>query len=795
MIQNYYQSEELEILAKDLFAHERSIKRLDGWFLAKEMYEQEMEARKELPHVLKTAYALQRIMQELPVYLDENSVFAGTQRDAFAKSYALINPSFKVSTFNGYCDPTAVFGDIEPNKEFPQIRIEAVRAKTKESAYVTSLTKVYDEAKEDTAEVAYFIEQVTGHLIPDFRTALKYGIIHLTEQIDKKLASCGDSEKQIQYQAMKLTLESALCLAGRYQKCALEMAEKYENRREQFLYLARTLEKVPAKGASNLYEAIQCFLLLWQVMCLEQAPNPFAFSVGNADRIFEPYRAAENLSREYSAGLFKHFLVFFNVGDRSWAISQNVLISGKDTDGKDLTNLSSYALLDAYFSMNLPQPILSVKLHKGTPDLLYEELGRFFFTPGCLTPSLFNDDALFEVLRHKGYAEEDLPDYSVAGCQEPLIMGKDNGNTTNSWLNLPKILELTLHDGKSALTGNKIGLSYQELGVPDDKCTPEYILQNIRPLFYKQTEYFVNRMCRFANGASKAVSCLPVPFLSCFMGGIESGIDTRDTRAQGTKYNGSGCLIHGLSIIGDSFTAIDKLLKERPQDCARLLQALQNDFEGDMDLRRYLLDCEKFGNNLKTVDEETVTVANRISDLVRSQNNYLGNPFRPDFATPSTHLIYGSLVGAMPSGRKAKEMLNYGIDPLYGEAQHGLGFRVLSTRKLPYEQFNGGYASHMGLDPNYFRAPTPQEKGLEFKNKVMNPLFFSPEEGRLAPFYLYVNITTPDTLRKVLEYPKKYAPSGVYIMRIHGTFVNFLDLSPEIQEDIIKRLDLQSTVC
>ena len=48
-------------------------------------------------------------------------------------------------------------------------------------------------------------------------------------------------------------------------------------------------------------------------------------------------------------------------------------------------------------------------------------------------------------------------------------------------------------------------------------------------------------------------------------------------------------------------------------------------------------------------------------------------------------------------------------------------------------------------------------------------------------------------LRKVLANPKKYAPSGVYIMRIHGTFVNFLDLSPDVQEDIIKRLDLSST--
>ena len=38
-----------------------------------------------------------------------------------------------------------------------------------------------------------------------------------------------------------------------------------------------------------------------------------------------------------------------------------------------------------------------------------------------------------------------------------------------------------------------------------------------------------------------------------------------------------------------------------------------------------------------------------------------------------------------------------------------------------------------------------------------------------------------------------FFPSGIYIMRIHGTFVNFLDLSPAIQEDIIARLDPDST--
>lgn len=787
-----YEAEELDILAKKVFEHEREIVCLDGWFIIKEIYENKMEELADMPHVVRTAMALKEVLKELPVYIDENNVFAGTQRDAFARSYALINPNFSVSTFNGYCDPTAVFNDIDVDDIYTEQRIEKVREQSKKGKYVSSLTEVYDWAKEDTEEVAYFIEQVTGHLIPDMRTALKYGLNYLISEINKKLEAEVNAKKKEQYTAMKISLESTILLAKRYRDCALLMAAKAEGRRKsQFEYMAETLEKVPAEGAENLYEAIQSFLLLWQVMCIEQAPNPFAFSVGNADRIFEPYRAMENASREYAAGFFKHFLAFFNVGDRSWAISQNVLIGGRDTEGNDLTSVTSYALLDAYYAMNFPQPILSVKLHKNTPDRLYEELGRFFFTPGCLTPSFFNDDSIFKILSLHGCDKEDLADYSVAGCQEPLIMGKDNGNTTNSWLNLAKILELTLNDGRSLLTGKKIGMSYQELAGTEDV---EEILSNIRELFYRQAAYFIERMTTAANGASKAVSYLPIPFLSCFMGGIETGIDVRDTEEQGTKYNGSGCLIHGLSVVADSFIAIDTLLRERPKDIFRLIPALQNNFEGEEELRQFLFDCEKFGNNKKTVDNETAEVAERIADMVSSRKNYLGNPFRPDYATPSTHLIYGSLVGALPNGRKAKEMLNYGVDPLYGEAQQGLGFRILSVQKLPYEKFNGGYASHVGLDPNYFCAATMEEKGLEFKEKVMTPLFFSVE-NKVAPFYLYVNVTTPETLRKVLADPKKYAPSGVYIMRIHGTFVNFLDLSPEIQEDIIKRLDLKSTTC
>lgn len=779
-----YRPGQIAEMAKALFREERALKRLDGWFYAREAA---MSVSEDTPLERKAANELRRMIMALPLELSANAVFAGTQRDAFARTYALINPSFRVETFSGYCDPTAVFDDIVPEGEITRERVDALRRRTTDSAYVRDLMKVYETYDNYIGEVVFFVEQVTGHVIPDFRGVLEYGVKELIAGIKNRMSGVCDEERRMNLQAMIDSLECAVLLAGRYADLAREqLTSAGAERRPQLELIIETLERVPALGARNLYEAIQSFMLLWQVMCLEQAPNPFALSVGNADRIFEPYRAMTDMSREEAAELLSCLLVFFNVGDRSWAISQNVLIGGRDAQGNDLTNPTSYALLDAYFEMMLPQPILSVKLHRNTPDALYRELGRFFFTPGMLTPSLFNDDSLFEILAKSGVETGDLADYSVAGCQEPLIMGKDSGNTTNSWLNMGKVLELVLNHGDSLITGKHL----MDVEVPSD---PKALLEDIRPLFYAALERAAKAMAEAANGATAALSNLRVPFLSAFMGGAETGYDMRDTANQGTRYNGSGCLIHGLSVVADSFVAIDHLLKERPEDCERLLRALRSDFADDPELREYLRACPKFGNNIPESDREAAEIAERVSDLVASLRNNWGNPFRPDWSSPSTHLTYGYWVGALPDGRKSREMLGYGVDPLFGDAQQGLGFRTLSAFALPYGKFSGGYASHFGIDPKYFTAPTLEEKGMQMKNRVIAPLFFNPGNEKLSPFYLYMNVTTPETLRKVLANPQKYAPSGVYIMRIHGTFVNFLDLSPAIQQDIITRLDSNST--
>ena len=191
-----YNVEHITQMAKALYREEKAKTRLDGWFLAREIVCDHEEEYTGLSREMKAAKELESILKELPLSLSENAIFAGSQSDAFSRTYALINPSFRVETFSGYCDPTAIFSDIEPNDEFTKERIERVKNFTKQSDYVRALTKVYDTYENYTAEVVFFIEQVTGHIIPDFRPVLKYGLRAVIAELDERIAAEAVPEKQ-----------------------------------------------------------------------------------------------------------------------------------------------------------------------------------------------------------------------------------------------------------------------------------------------------------------------------------------------------------------------------------------------------------------------------------------------------------------------------------------------------------------------------------------------------------------------------------------------------------------------
>ena len=55
---------------------------------------------------------------------------------------------------------------------------------------------------------------------------------------------------------------------------------------------------------------------------------------------------------------------------------------------------------------------------------------------------------------------------------------------------------------------------------------------------------------------------------------------------------------------------------QRCHQSQMFLVALKNNFEGDEDLREFLLSAPKFGNNNEVADNEAVEITNKIADMV-----------------------------------------------------------------------------------------------------------------------------------------------------------------------------------
>ncbi|MBQ6352857.1 MAG: pyruvate formate lyase family protein, partial [Lentisphaeria bacterium] len=546
-----------------LIEFKRSQRKMTGWFVAQEnkmFVREEMRAAGKDPDAAENqAELLCECVRRLPLSIPRGSVIAGTQDDAFSPSYALINPAFQVETFAGYCDPVAVYNDIEPDDEFPAERIARVRNYFAGTPFVRALNEVYAKGGAAIREVVYFVEPVTGHVIPDFRGIMKDGIAAIPDA-----AGYGVTIRD--------SARAAVILANRYADLAERlMTERANDPAEvkRLALIAANCRRVPEHGAQNFQQAVQSYALCWQVMCLEQAPNPYAFSLGNIDRMFAPYAAGCEFADQVV--IIRSLLAFLMVGRRCWAISQNVLLGGRDISGRDMTNETTYAVLEAFFESNYPQPALSVRLHRNTPQEFYAALEKFYFTPGHSTPSIFNDDAMFEVLRKKGIAEADIENYAIAGCQEPLITGYENGNTTNSWLNLPKVLELVLNDGRSLLTGEKLGPDWKELGYAD----ADAVYADLENAFFEMLDRQLPRMAESANGCTAALALAPAPFSSLALNCLESGRDMRNAENPGTRYNGSGCLIHGLSVLADSLFAVRSVLATGAASASAIRKALQ----------------------------------------------------------------------------------------------------------------------------------------------------------------------------------------------------------------------------
>ena len=85
---------------------------LIGWVLAKDIQRRKLlEIGDKYSPAMTQAILLESVCEQLPIFIEPGQIFAGTEEDAFSASYALINPAFRIESFEGYNDEMAFYDE------------------------------------------------------------------------------------------------------------------------------------------------------------------------------------------------------------------------------------------------------------------------------------------------------------------------------------------------------------------------------------------------------------------------------------------------------------------------------------------------------------------------------------------------------------------------------------------------------------------------------------------------------------------------------------------------------------
>ena len=142
-------------------------------------------------------------------------------------------------------------------------------------------------------------------------------------------------------------------------------------------------------------------------------------------------------------------------GSSTYTDFAQINVGGVRPDGTDGVNELTYLILDVIADMRLLQPSSSIQVSEKNPDAFIKRAARILRT-GFGQPSVFNTETLIQEMLRAGKSRVDARNGGTSGCVETGAFGKENYNLTG-YFNLPKVLEITLHNGSDPRTGQQRG--------------------------------------------------------------------------------------------------------------------------------------------------------------------------------------------------------------------------------------------------------------------------------------------------------------------------------------------------
>jgi len=625
-------------------------------------------------------------------------------------------------------------------------------------------------------------DHAQGHICPDCKTWLAYGPEGLKQQAMAKLGS-GTKEQQDFYQSVILVMEGTQAFMMRYHDLLVEKAAEQTDaaNKVNMLEVAIQCENVSMNPPSSFQEAVQLLWFLFVILHMES--NASSFSPGRMDDFLYPFYKKDiesgKIDQQQALEIIECIWLKFNeiVYLRNshsakffagFPIGFNIAIGGQDGQGNDFSNELSFLFLKAQEHLGLPQPNLSVRLHKGTNEPLLQEAVRVV-AKGSGMPQFFNDEAIISAMMDLGVTEKDARNYAIVGCVELTSQGNNLGWSDAAMFNLNKVLELTLHNGKCLVTGSSMG---PDLGNLMDYET----FEELEAAFDKNISYFVDKMilaCEQVEGAH--VDILPSPFLSAVIDNcLQKG---KDVTAGGAIYNFSGIQMIQVANLADSLAAIKLLVYEEKRISKQeLLTALENNFVGAEMIRTMLLKrAPKYGNDIAYVDELGAKWARTFSEKLKHYTNYRGGRYHTGMYTVSAHIPMGENVGATADGRyRGTPLADGGMSPVYGRDVAGPTAVLKSVSVLDNHLTTNGGLLNMKFLPEFFKTEGNIDKFVKFLRTFVD----------LEIPHIQFNVLRKEDLFAAQQDPEQYRSLTV---RVAGYTAYFTELAGELQNEIIAR--------
>ncbi|MBL5904162.1 formate C-acetyltransferase [Serratia fonticola] len=723
------------------------------------------------PTIIRRAKATAYILDHVAITLREDELIAGnrTVKPRAGIVSPEMDPYWLLKELDAFpTRPQDRFAISEADKQVYREQLYPYWEKRSMKDFING--QMSEEVKTATQTQIFSVNQTDkgqGHIIIDYPRLLNNGLDNLLTELQSNAEQQPDNAF---YAAALLLLQASQRHILRYASLARQMAEQCsdETRRAELLRIAEISSHNAHHKPQDFYQACQLF---WYMnIILQYESNASSLSLGRFDQYMLPFYQA-SLNQGQDPAFLKELLesLWVKCNDivllRSTSSARyfagfptgyTILLGGLTETGRSAVNVLSFLCLDAYQNIRLPQPNLGVRVNEfiDRPFLLKTaETIRL----GTGIPQIFNDEVVVPAFLNRGVSLEDARDYAVVGCVELSIPGRTYGLHDIAMFNLLKVMELTLLDNE----GNA-SLTYPQL------------LDHIR----EKIRHYVRLMAEGSNICDIGHrDWAPVPLLSSFIDDcLQNG---KDITEGGARYNFSGVQGIGIANLSDSLFALKGLVFDQQRlSFDELLATLKANFatpEGEKIRARLINRFDKYGNDIDEVDLISADLLRFYCKEVEQYRNPRGGQFTPGSYTVSAHVPLGAVVGATPDGRYAGEQLaDGGLSPMLGQDGQGPTAVLKSVSKLDNYLLSNGTLLNVKFTPSTLEG----QQGL---NKLAD---FLGAFTKLKLQHVQFNVVNAETLKEAQARPQDFA--GL-VVRVAGYSAFFVELSKEIQDDIIRR--------